>query len=133
MRTHLSTAIAITAVAAAAAGTMATTGTANAAVTALKIQSAVGSYGTGCEYTLTATTNHNGNVDFYDGNQAFGRAMSQNYVATITWKPTTTGTHVLGATQGSSTGGGGSAAPPEAQKTVDVKQGLDLGSSCLGL
>ncbi|MGW9263187.1 hypothetical protein [Gordonia terrae] len=85
-----------------------------------------GRYGAGCTYTLTVPAKPGSYVYFTDnGAMIKGGAQSvTGGVATLDWTPTAVGAHQLRALEAPS----GAVSVP---KTVAVKQGLDLGSSCL--
>ncbi|MXP22030.1 hypothetical protein GIY30_11805 [Gordonia sp. HNM0687] len=86
-----------------------------------------GTFGTNCTYTLTAQVDTASPVmvHFYDETSLIGSATARVLAATVEWTPTSTGEHQLRAYQ---EGSGHSEF-----LTVDVRQGLDLGSSCLVL
>ena len=107
--------------------------TASAGVTSINVApgASFGStpYGTGCSYTITATVNDNAApVYFYDNNLPIGTgpASVSGAAATVTWTPTTPGSHVLVAYQFVN--------PPFDKTTqVTVGNGINLGSSCVVL
>jgi hypothetical protein len=86
------------------------------------------SYGTGCSYEVVASVNNTTPVYFYD-NGVFigpGPATPNGGVATITWTPTTPGSHTLSAQQGPNWNV--AYTPP-----LTVGAGMNLGSVCLSL
>ncbi|WP_200172488.1 hypothetical protein [Tomitella cavernea] len=84
-----------------------------------------GPYGTGCSYQATAQAEHGNEVYFYDNGTYIGSALAPGSLGpvTITWTPTTAGTHVLVADDGFQS----------ATQTVEVGNGINLGSVCLVL
>ncbi|WP_439030656.1 hypothetical protein [Gordonia terrae] len=85
-----------------------------------------GRYGAGCTYTLTVPAKPGSYVYFTDNGMTIGGGAQpvSGGVATLKWKPASTGAHLLRALEAPS--GAVSVA-----KNVAVGQGLDLGSSCL--
>ncbi|WP_182359789.1 hypothetical protein [Tomitella gaofuii] len=84
-----------------------------------------GPYGTGCAYDVTAQAEHGNEVDFFDNGVYIGSAWAPGSLGpvTISWTPASAGTHVLVADDGFQS----------ATQTVEVGNGVNLGSVCLVL
>ncbi|MFG1792321.1 hypothetical protein [Nocardia sp. NPDC049149] len=77
--------------------------------------------GTGCNYLAIANTNNGDHVAFYDNGVWFAganRVPDKSFSAT--WIPATPGQHTILTTNGSES----------ATVTLDVRPGINLGSSC---
>ena len=113
----------------------ATSAPAAAVVTGFTLESpsAGGAYGTSCSYKITVSVDTpDGAVILLEGstglNNEIARQNPTGTTATFTWTPKTEGTRTLTVSQLK-----GKFMGPSRAKTVTVKKGIDLGSTCLVL
>ncbi|MEC3952347.1 hypothetical protein VMT65_04795 [Nocardia sp. CDC153] len=92
----------------------------------VSVSAPVGNYGTGCTYTLTATGMYAYYTRFWDNGVPLpDDAKVNGSTVTQSWKPTTTGPHTLVAHVNGD--------PTDKTIVTTVSNGLNLGSTCIGL
>ncbi|MFW0792250.1 Ig-like domain-containing protein [Gordonia sp. CPCC 205515] len=121
------TAAAATLAAAAGAATLVLAAPASAQATSVSVTPGPGGrIGTTCTYDVVAAVTGPNTVRFKDNGVLIGGgpiAVSGG-TATVKWTPTTPGTHIITAQQGTGNG-------PTRTTTVQVGQGMNFGSMCL--